>query len=1237
MRYLPSLARRQQLAGVLALLLLLAPLLTLAQPTVLPAPTGSGRFGSSVTVLPNGNYVVTDPSFSQFGVTGIGAVYLYNGTTNALLSTLTGSAANDAVGNGGVTVLTNGNYVVRSGNWNGNRGATTWASSSTGTSGTVSATNSLTGSAAGDYVGSGITALPNGNYVVNSFNWNGNQGAATWGNGATGTSGVVSAANSLTGSLAGDNVGGSIVALTNGNYVVRSFNWNGSLGAVTWGNGTTGTSGVVSAANSLVGSVANDQVGNYSVAALTNGNYVVGSPNWNGNRGAATWANGSTGLSGAVSAANSLVGTTAGDYVGTLVAALTNGNYVVSSGNWNGNRGAVTWANGSTGLVGTVSAANSLTGSTSGDYIGTSIAALPGGNYVVRSPSWNGNQGAATWGNGTTGSTGALSAANSLVGTTSGDYVGNAPIAVLSNGNYVVSSARWNGNLGAATWGNVSTGTSGAVSTANSLTGTTSGDQVSAGGIAALTNGNYVVSSPTWNGNRGAATWVSGTASTSAVVSAANSLTSATAGDQVGTSATALTNGNYVVSSIRWSSNRGAATWVSGSAASSGVVSAANSLTGSLANDFVSSDGTTALPGGNYVVRSNSWNGNRGALTLGDGSAGTSGPVTACNGIVGTVANSGLSMAFAYRASTNTLLGGVPNENKVQVGIGTPPAPTGAASQNFGPGATVASLAATGQAVQWYAGATGGSALAGTTPLADGSTYYASQTVNGCESTARLAVTVAVAPANLTVSTGTQANPVLIVAGTYATITVTSTGVAQLGGAVAVTGSFAVSGTLLTACQSVTGAGSFALDAGATLGICSAQGISAAPAATGAIQNTGTRTFDADALYTYNGTGAQVTGTGLPATVRTLTLANSGSGLTLTNVLTTTTAATLTTGVLTTGANALTLGSAATLSETTTGYATGTVQTTRALSTAGSSESFGGLGLTLTPSGSTLPGSTFVARTTGTARMGVGTSVSVKRVFDIQPTVKTGLNVALALTIRDDERDGIAAANLHLYKSDNNGTSWQSVAGATTTATTTNGVPTYTTSRSGLSEFSLWTLGDATNPLPVQLTSFTAQAHEAAVVLTWRTASEANSARFEVERSEDGRTFALIGTVAAAGTSLAPRSYELLDSKLPAGAKLLYYRLRQVDLDGTVAYSQVQTVALAGAGLALYPNPARTTTLSGAAAGASVQVYNAVGALVLTTTADATGAATLTLPAGLPGGPYLVRTGSAPALRLAVE
>ena len=97
--------------------------------------------------------------------------------------------------------------------------------------------------------------------------------AVTWGSGTAGVTGAVSAANSLVGSQANDQVGfGGITTLGNGNYVVSSNYWaNGSAtnaGAVTWGSGTAGVTGAVSPANSLVGSQANDSVGYGGITAL---------------------------------------------------------------------------------------------------------------------------------------------------------------------------------------------------------------------------------------------------------------------------------------------------------------------------------------------------------------------------------------------------------------------------------------------------------------------------------------------------------------------------------------------------------------------------------------------------------------------------------------------------------------------------------------------------------------------------------------------------------------------------------------------------------------------------------------------------------------------------------------------------------------------------------------------------------------------------------------------------------
>ena len=266
-------------------------------------------------------------------------------------------------------------------------GQMTWGSCTTGVTGAVSASNSLIGSTAYDQVGNDMVVLANGNFVVSSGYWNNgtaaDSGAVTWGSGTTGVTGTVSMSNSLVGSTIYDYVG-NVTALPNGNYVVGTSSWsNGAAtnaGAVTWGNGMTGVTGTVSAANSLIGSVANDYVGYYpSVTVLANSNYVVSSGLWSSGIGAATWGNGATGITGTISDTNSLIGSTANDGVGNNVTALSNGNYVVSSFSWhNGtaaNAGAATWGNGTTGVTGTVSAANSLVGSTANDRAGYNVTA----------------------------------------------------------------------------------------------------------------------------------------------------------------------------------------------------------------------------------------------------------------------------------------------------------------------------------------------------------------------------------------------------------------------------------------------------------------------------------------------------------------------------------------------------------------------------------------------------------------------------------------------------------------------------------------------------------------------------------------------------------------------------------------------------------------------------------------------------------------------------------------------
>jgi hypothetical protein len=114
-----------------------------------------------------------------------------------------------------------------------------------------------------------------------------------------------------------------------------------------------------------------------------------------------------------------------------------------------------------------------------------------------------------------------------------------------------------------------------------------------------------------------------------------------------------------------------------------------------------------------------------------------------------------------------------------------------------------------------------------------------------------------------------------------------------------------ISGTLNCGTNLVSGAGAFTLASGGTLGIGSVDGITSS-GATGNIQNTGTRTFNTGANYTYSGGAAQVTGNGLPATVNNLTI-NNASGVGLSSSVAVSSALTLTSGTFSIGANTLSI------------------------------------------------------------------------------------------------------------------------------------------------------------------------------------------------------------------------------------------------------------------------------------------------------------------------------------------
>jgi len=93
---------------------------------------------------------------------------------------------------------------------------------------------------------------------------------------------------------------------------------------------------------------------------------------------------------------------------------------------------------------------------------------------------------------------------------------------------------------------------------------------------------------------------------------------------------------------------------------------------------------------------------------------------------------------------------------------------------------------------------------------------------------------------------------------------------------------------------------------------------------------------------------------------------------------------------------------------------------------------------------------------------------------------------------------------------------------------------------------------DPANPLPVELMNFTGSTINNKNYLSWQTATEVNNDYFEVERSADGATFATLGRVDGGGNLPAGAKYSFIDDSPAVGRN--YYRLKQVDFDGTVTY-----------------------------------------------------------------------------------
>ncbi|MFG6430456.1 YDG domain-containing protein [Roseateles sp. LYH14W] len=587
--------------------------------------------------------------------------YVYAGETVNTSGSVT-ITANDRLGSvttydvyGGVAVegttklveLTDGNVAIAAGNWFNGRGAVAWMNGSTGAlanaaaGGAVSASTALVGSTGiRSQAPSDIDSNSKQVYVV------GLSSSLPFINKDSGNNNLRTAPPGAS----GDAVGSTLTALPGGSYAVSSPTFtNGAniyAGAATYG-AAGGTVGAVSSSNSLVGTHSYDFVASGGVQSVGGGQgYVVASPYWadsgnatvgrfleNSPNGAVTWVDGSTGnifgssaTGGAVGSGNSLIGGV-GDLLGSVsnsatspistriysgsdttslraiasstgVKVLKNGNYLVVDNDWNTGRGAVAFAAGATGLAGSVSASNALVGATAGDGVGTGVAELSGSHYIVLAPNADVGAvdgGAAVRGSGTVGITGALSTNNSLYGTTASSRVGSG--GVLPVGTLDGDGLRPNALVLSPDWGNRSSATStvsyGAVTWLAGSTGYATGQNAVGGAVSSSNSlvgdhaGDYVGSLHYADQRSVAST--NDSSNLQKVMGDWNAVLSATVD--------LLANGDFLVRSPGWDGGKGAITWGDGSAGLAGTISSSNSLVGSVADVF-STSSANATRGG---------------------------------------------------------------------------------------------------------------------------------------------------------------------------------------------------------------------------------------------------------------------------------------------------------------------------------------------------------------------------------------------------------------------------------------------------------------------------------------------------------------------------------------------------------------------------------------------------------------------------------------------------------------
>ncbi len=184
-----------------------------------------------------------------------------------------------------------------------------------------------------------------------------------------------------------------------------------------------------------------------------------------------------------------------------------------------------------------------------------------------------------------------------------------------------------------------------------------------------------------------------------------------------------------------------------------------------------------------------------------------------------------------------------------------------------------------------------------------------------------------------------------------------------------------------------------------------------------------------------------------------------------------------------------------------------------------------------------------------------------------------GVHPAVTLYWKDGTRSGITNLN-DLRVAHWTGTCWKNKGSQYLSGSADEGSITSSVGFTSYSPITFGTFKD-TNPLPVELINFTANCNEGIVNLNWTTATEINNDYFEIDRSRDALTWVKFAEIEGAGNSNLEINYEYDD--VHPGNGTIYYRLLQVDYDGTSKYSDIiQTICVEPVSIpviSVYPNP----------------------------------------------------------------